>query len=1387
MSVVRRVVAVLVLVGLCGGLPGGSVAAQETAAPGRVGSLADQVVTVGETLDVDVAEAFSGTVSAYAAVSSNPAVVSVSVEGSVVTLRGVARGYAYVRVTATNAAGSATQAITVDTELAEPPPQLARLLGSESTTVGAIAAFDLTPVFSGRVVSYGATSSDTAILDASVDGSIVILRGAGVGSATATVSATNLGGTESTSFTVTVGAARTPVAPPVATEEGLAAATAPTHCLTGEGTPITLGSTTGRTGIATIDIAYTVTDGTAPYVISSPDAATTATDPTGTLSVTCARSGIDPNNVHPTANAVESGPKTITLTVTDTNGRTNTTNITTQIVEDAYTTEYNNGTMQEGKTYILGDPDQWTLLTLPTGLNLQFEGISGGHGEIDAAYFSDTETGSVLVLGWGTGQELGRHVVTSGATARSAPGTPSVGELFSRAAMSAARPPNVLYEQEVTDGSNLWRPYDGLPAAAQVKIHPRMHIGAVIHVCDSSKVGQFDSAADHEEFKMAFLDAIAYWNTRLAMEGESEGISHEVFDHINRIRCTDETLQEIIGIHIIVHKRDQSPDPLVDIGGHEKQICSESAGCALTVTKGHNPPEINTDIRLTQRIVITESRPAFFESTIIHELGHFLGLGDYAYKCPVDGNTNIKSLYTYLDGVPSTEPDCITSLRQPVGIRDLEDLHAIYHPDALTDVQLVNDGGWEIHATLPLDVGRVVGPGGRRVYSHEFNAFGYVVWSRDLVRGGEWRLLGGVSRAEVAQADGAVEVNFIRDLAQPDSFTPSLLEFQIAGVTRDDWKRLKHTDGLAAGTEHANVQVEIDDITRHWMVGSPVRTWLPPSRPSIVYVHGGDGKARVFWYPVRGADDYEVFWDTGTGTRRESRRLYDNTTFFDVENLTNGTRYSFRVKAYIGTTGSELSTPRSATPAAVAAPGGVAWTTATATSGSLGWRSVTGVELFEVRSQRTAASSASDAARQAGAVDSPADEEIVRTSDLSQPFNGLLPDSTYVFAVRSVVETSGDFGVETTVSEWSDSVSVTTPAVSALDDPAGPWVSWSAPLNYIEWSWGAVTGATNYDVEFAGGGISHSSRLGRQLRIRLTGISTGSLYTFRVKAVNTATGAESDWVSVSVRTGPAPELPPPGLEPPATPAFTSVSTTSTEVSLEWGAVDDAASYSLERDGIAVVNRRDVTSFTDTDRRPVTTYRYRVQAHNAAGDSAWALREVTTDAAVLPPPLPPEGVSVTGQVRIRRMTPTQVGGWTLSLRYVTDEGTEIKPEHRFTRFEDLETTWQYTSTVEATVDGHTRELGRVAYRKTTETGERIEIGFRPLGSTTVETPAVNKVNYSAMVIGTWYSSSSFTFTLEDSAGASSDTDAALAGGLAGALAPGDVACADCLHIETDLEP
>ena len=85
--------------------------------PMAAGMLADQTVPVGGVADVDVGGAFrdpNGDPLTYEATSSAPAVASVEVSGSTVTVRALAAGTATVTVTATDPGGlRATQSFTV--------------------------------------------------------------------------------------------------------------------------------------------------------------------------------------------------------------------------------------------------------------------------------------------------------------------------------------------------------------------------------------------------------------------------------------------------------------------------------------------------------------------------------------------------------------------------------------------------------------------------------------------------------------------------------------------------------------------------------------------------------------------------------------------------------------------------------------------------------------------------------------------------------------------------------------------------------------------------------------------------------------------------------------------------------------------------------------------------------------------------------------------------------------------------------------------------------------------------------------------------------------------------------------------------------------------------
>ncbi|MDE0195547.1 MAG: hypothetical protein OXP08_08350, partial [bacterium] len=701
---------VLVCALVCAALPASAVA--EVSPPVASGVLSGVGVAVGATVSVDASVGFSGSVDSYAARSSDEAVVSVVVSGSVVSLRGVAVGDAHVTVQATNSAGSAWQRFAVRVE-AVPAPTLREALGDWSLHVGAAESVALAAVFAGTVVAYSAASSDEGVASVSVSGSVMSVTGVGAGSAAVRYTATNAGGSASSSLTVTV-AADPPAAPTVAgalaartLEAGSAAAVdvaagfagvvdsyeatssdetrlavavagsvvsltalsagavtvtvfaansagsvsqtfnvavvsglkvaaaAPAYCLTGEGRPVVVSSsaagsaagagasTLGREGVASVEVAYTVSGGRGPYTVvvgdgaagapatDSPAAGTRLSLPAaggGEVEVSCARAGVNLNDVAARANAVEAGPKTVRLAVRDADGATAAAEVTFTVAEDVYTTAYNGGTMRAGRTYVIGDPDAWAHITLPAGLDLRFEGISMG----EYAHFADTATNSTITLDWRTGAENSRSIETPDAAA-------TVSRNFDALAASAARPAGIVYDAALRGRGQSWRPYPGLPDEVRVGLHQFLLKGATIHVCDTTPSDEEtpkDTPAPENQaaFDTALSNAVGAWNKAAGPSADrKKGTIRPIFTESCVVPVTIEDkergiVKEYGIIYVVPAKEDVKSDG---------KKCEANVGCAWNVIIGPYPPTVTGDL-----VQITTNDPKHYEWAITHELGH---------------------------------------------------------------------------------------------------------------------------------------------------------------------------------------------------------------------------------------------------------------------------------------------------------------------------------------------------------------------------------------------------------------------------------------------------------------------------------------------------------------------------------------------------------------------------------------------------------------------------------------------------------------------------------------------------------------------------------------------------------------------------------------------
>ena len=167
--------------------------------PHAVGTIAEQDLYVGDTVEIEVVAHFSdpdGDALAYMALSSDTAFAAVSVSEGIVTLAGKAVGSVTVTVTATDPEGLATDqefAVTLPNR----PPEAVGTVADQDVFVGDSVTVDVAANFAepdGQELQYAVVTSDAAAVSVAVTGSAVTVRGVAVGGATVTVTATDPGG-----------------------------------------------------------------------------------------------------------------------------------------------------------------------------------------------------------------------------------------------------------------------------------------------------------------------------------------------------------------------------------------------------------------------------------------------------------------------------------------------------------------------------------------------------------------------------------------------------------------------------------------------------------------------------------------------------------------------------------------------------------------------------------------------------------------------------------------------------------------------------------------------------------------------------------------------------------------------------------------------------------------------------------------------------------------------------------------------------------------------------------------------------------------------------------------------------------------------------------------
>ena len=375
-----------------------------------------------------------------------------------------------------------------------------------------------------------------------------------------------------------------------------------------------------------------------------------------------------------------------------------------------------------------------------------------------------------------------------------------------------------------------------------------------------------------------------------------------------------------------------------------------------------------------------------------------------------------------------------------------------------------------------------------------------------------------------------------------------------APATADTWHVFS---GLTLGAEYTFYVRAVNSWgASAWSKSATTQGTVPPAAPTGLSAAAG-ADLKLSWTAARLSDTtvYQVKLNAdGAATAADA---IDSHTYSD---LSAGTEYTLYVRARNSGGVSDWSSVSAAT--VPAAPSGLSAAT-TNTSLTLSWSAVTGATSYDVKQGENGTVTAV-------------------SSGTSHTFSGLSAGTTYTLYARA--RNSGG------VSDWTS-----TTATTVLPAPSG--LSAVATSTTITLSWGAVSGASGYDVKQGSGGTVTAVSSGTSHTF--SGLTANAAYTLYVRASNS--GGVSDWTSTTA------------TAVLAAPSNLSASVSIDQyrvvksLSLSWDSVAGATAYEVKlgenRAAITVLATEYRFSYQDygSDALLDTVY---VRAKNSDGFSAW---------------------------------------------------------------------------------------------------------------------------------------------------------------------------------------
>ena len=374
-----------------------------------------------------------------------------------------------------------------------------------------------------------------------------------------------------------------------------------------------------------------------------------------------------------------------------------------------------------------------------------------------------------------------------------------------------------------------------------------------------------------------------------------------------------------------------------------------------------------------------------------------------------------------------------------------------------------------------------------------------------------------------------------------------------------------------------------------------------PAAPSDLSVTTSHREATLSWSDPGNAtiSRYELSTDGGS-TFSAISSSNASTTSHTVTGLTNGTPYTFALRAINGSGNSDAATLTATTPLWFAPTDLVAavdksrvvlqWTTGDPA-----------IEKYLVRVKRAS----DNAAVSDQLVSASPGSGTTTIADVSSLAN----DTTYIFSVQAAEYPSENANFSDGIRITGMAASVT--AMPAVARPAAPTnLSATSNRNRVTLSWDNPDNITIRKYQYSrdgGATFNHMNRSNRSTTsYTFKNLNYGTAYTLAVRASNRS--GESTAASVTVTT----------LAVPATPTGLTATPGDKQVSLSWSdsADDTIIGYEVSSDGgetFSAISGSDAstTSHTVTGLTNATNYTFAVRAVNGAGNSAAATLTATT--------------------------------------------------------------------------------------------------------------------------------------------------------------------------------